>query len=70
MKYYMTSTDDNRWWFCNASTLLAAKKAATLYYRGGFVGSIIKVAAGDGITEERQILAQKRNDGYSTWQNI
>ena len=60
--YYMTSIrsqEDNSWEPCAAKTLRGAKREATRECGGGFIDAILVIASGDGIHEERQVLATK-----------
>jgi len=66
MQYYMTSyrhSDISYWEPCRAKTLRGAKREATICYQNDTPDSVIKISTGDNVTEVRQLVATKRNNG-------
>lgn len=64
--YYMTSKSSSTvgyWEECKAATLVGAKREATRNYGGGYNGSVLMVAVGDNVNEQRQVLASRSVTG-------
>jgi L-alanine-DL-glutamate epimerase-like enolase superfamily enzyme len=71
-RYYMTSHNPNEisfWWPCTATTLSAAKAEARREYGGGFRAAELQIATGDGVTEQRRVIATRRNVPGARWQD-
>ena len=60
--YYMTIKRDSEtgyWDPCKSQTLAGAKREATRKLGPGFTDAILVIASGDGIHQDRQVLATK-----------
>ena len=70
--FYMTRyrvNEDARWEACRATTLRGAKAEATRLYGHGYNDEIIRISAGDDVTERRQILCE-RSQTCRNWHDV
>jgi hypothetical protein len=73
MKYQITSRTNScrrHWEDCQATSLTGAKIACSLRFGSGFIEEVLLVAEYDKATRQRHVVAEKRNNAFSTWQNI
>jgi hypothetical protein len=72
MTYYITckrSREISKWVKAEARTLLGAKQEASRLYADDYQGSTIQVATGDGINEQRVVVAC-RQLAHGNWRTM